>query len=303
MLTRLLVPLDGSTFAEQALPTAVSLVKERHGRLELVLVHEPHRFHGLEDTPWSSARRSMQDAYITDKAQQLSDACGSAVTHTLVSGEIAEEVCRRARETEADLIVMTTHGRTGLSRAWMGSVAEAVVHRATTPVLLLRDTHGDPARIPPLEFNHILIPIDGSFASRRVFGVAGMIAKTGVSEFVLLRVIAPVPALVDTTFPYGFVSSPVDQDATRTLIVDAERELTEPAVELAERSACDVDPRVVASDHPATAIVEFANRHHVDLIALTTRGLGASRSAIGSVAERILRTSTLPLLVTAPALR
>ncbi|HVX38229.1 MAG TPA: universal stress protein [Gemmatimonadaceae bacterium] len=303
MLTRLLVPLDGSTFAEQALPTAVSLVKERHGRLELVLVHEPHPYHGLDDTPWSSARRSMQDSYITDKAQQLSDACGLAVAHTLVAGDVAEEVCRRARESEADLIVMTTHGRTGLSRAWLGSVAEAVVRRATTPVLLLRDMHGDPSRIPALDFRRILVPTDGSPASRRVFGIASAVARTGVSEFVLLRVVAPVPAVVDTTFPYGYISSPVDQESTQALIADAARELTEPAIELAERSACDVDPRVAASDHPATAIVEFANRHRVDLIAMTTRGLGVSRSPVGGVAERILRSSTLPLLLTTPALR
>ena len=303
MLTRLLVPLDGSTFAEQALPTAVSLVKERHGRLELVLVHEPHRHHGLEDAPWSSARRSMQDSYITDKAHQLSDSCGSAVRHTLLNGDIAEEVCRRARESDADLIVMTTHGRTGLSLAWNGSVAEAVVRRATTPVLLLRDAHGDPARMLPLDFRRILVPIDGSFASRRIFGIASAIAKRDVTEFTLLRVVAPVPATVDTTFPYGYISSPVDQEATRAVIVDAERELTEPAVELAERSACDVDPRVAASDHPAVAITQFAERYRIDLIALTTRGLGASRSSVGSVAERVLRTSTLPLLVTAPALR
>lgn len=303
MLTRLLVPLDGSTFAEQALPTAVSLVKERHGRLELVLVHEPQRHHGMEDTPWSGARRSMQDSYITDKAQQLSSACGSAVAHTLATGEVAEEVCRRARETEADLIVMTTHGRTGLSRAWLGSVAEAIVRRATTPVLLLRDAHGDPSRMPPLEFRRILVPIDGSFASRRIFGIASAIANPAISEFVLLRVVAPVPANVDTTFPYGYISSPVDQEATHELMVDASRQLTEPAVELAERSACDVDPRVATSDHPAAAITQIAERHQIDLIAMTTRGLGASHSAIGSVAARVLHTSTLPLLLTTPALR
>jgi len=130
MSANVLVPLDGSLLAERALPVAASLVKQRHGRLELALVHEPIAFEGFVDAPWNAMTESMQDRYVVDKAAELSRACDSAVTHTLLHGDIAKELCKRAREMNADVIVMSTHGRTGLARAFAGSVADEEVRNS-----------------------------------------------------------------------------------------------------------------------------------------------------------------------------
>jgi nucleotide-binding universal stress UspA family protein len=201
------------------------------------------------------------------------------------------------------MIVMGTHGRTGLRRIIVGSVADAVVRRATIPVLLLRPSGGaSPARTLPLPFRRILVPIDDSPQSRLIFDAVAAVAERGVTELLLLRVVTPVPSVMDATFPYGYVSGPPDDTATRYLVSAADHELTGAAVDLGERTRCDVGPHVIVARHAAPAIVGFAKQYGADLIAMTTHGRGASRLLMGGVAKRVLRDAGLPVLVVRPPL-
>lgn len=303
MLANVLVPLDGSSLAETALPTAISLVRRKHGHVELVIVHEevPYEWEGYEDGPWHSMNESKQVRYLNDKAGQLSVARDMTVGHTLLRGDVADQICARAAEVGADMIVMGTHGRAGLMRALVGSVADAVVRRATIPVLLHRASSGaSSARALPLPFRRILVPIDDSPQSRLIFDAVAAVAERGVTELLLLRVVAPVPSALDGTFPYSHVSGPPDEAATGYLISAADHELTEAAVDLGERARCDVDPHVVVAKHPAPAIVAFAKQYGADLIAMTTHGRGLSRLIVGSVTGRVLHDANVPVLVARP---
>ncbi len=301
MFTNFLVPLDGSPLAEQALPTAVSLVKQRHGRLELAVVHEPVPFDGLEDAPWNSMSESMQDRYVTDRAEQLRTACEGVVGCALLHGNAADEICRRACDVGADMIVMSSHARTGLTRALAGSVADAVIRQAGLPVLLLRQPQDDrPAHAPPLEFKKILVPVDDSAESRGIFEAAAAVARPGMTELVILRVVPPVHIMMDATFPYGYVSGPPDEDATTQRVADADQEIAGAAMDLTQRSACAVDRHVVVAERAGAAILDFARKHDVDLIAMTTHGRGASRMFIGSVADAVLRGGDVPMLLLRP---
>jgi len=164
---------------------------------------------------------------------------------------------------------------------------DAIVRRATVPVLLLRGFRSesssrqlrDPVR-------RILVPIDESAASRLIFDTVETIAERGVSDILLLRVVAPV--------------SSSEQRSTRDLVAAADHELSGAAVELGERTQCDVDPHVIVAKHPAPAIVDFAKQYGADLIAMTTHGRGASRLPMGSVASRVMHDTSRPLLLSRP---
>lgn len=298
MSANVLVPLDGSRLAEQALPVAVSLVKQRHGRLELALVHEPIAFDGFVDAPWNAMTESMQDRYMSDKAAELSGACEAPVGHVLLHGDIAREICRRSHEVDADVIVMSTHGRTGLARSFSGSIADEVVRASTVPVLLLRE----PAvGVAPLVFERIVVPLDDSPASREIFAAAAAMATPGVTRMVLLHIVAPLRYILDGSMPYGYVAGPVDEPATDSIVANAEQELTGPAADLAMQSKCDVEPRVIVADSPGKAIVDYARMSGADLIAMTTHGRGASRLLLGSVTDDVLHRADMPMLVLRPS--
>jgi nucleotide-binding universal stress UspA family protein len=299
MSAKILVPLDATTFAEEAMPTAVSLVRRVRGRLELALVYEPIPLGGFSDSPWNASTEAMLDGYLTYKAERVSPLCNTAVGHTLLRGDAAEEICSHARAVQADLIVMASHGRTGLKRALSGSVADAVIRAAGVPVLVLRHVDGAPAR-PARDFARILIPLDGSPQSREIIEPALTVATDGVTRIILLRVVAPVISVPDLSIPYAYIPGPIDKAATDTLVNEAERDLTRLAEDIAARSGCDVDIHVIVSDHTGVAIADFARKYAADLIAMTTHGRGASRLVMGSVMDVVLGSVSVPLLVLRP---
>jgi nucleotide-binding universal stress UspA family protein len=297
MPTNILVPLDGSTFAEQALPTAVALVRDRQARLEVAIVHETDPFNGLRDTPWNSMTESMRDRYVTDKAQQLGDSIAGRVEHTLLRGDVSEAICQRARAMAADLIIMTTHGHTGLTRALVGSVADAVIRESGVPVLVLRQPD---AGEPRLAFHKILILDDGSLAARQIVEAAISVSTPGTTSFTLLQIVAPYRPVPDPSLPFGYLPPPFDAAATQGRIDEAQAHLHELASEVARRSQCAVETRVIVDDDIAEAIANFAKQQTVDLIAMTTHGRGMSRLVFGSVTDRVLRSATVPMVILRP---
>jgi len=299
----ILVPLDGSLSAELALPTAIALAKRAQGRLEIVFAHESVAMGSFEDWPWTMSSATVKSHYLTAKARQLRESSGVPVTHTVLSGDAGDSICAHARSSNADLIAMVTHGRTGLARTLYGSVTDHVVRNSGIPVLHMQDcvVHA-PRRGPPDDFPRILVPIDESAESRQIFDAAGALARRGVSQLLLVRVVAPVRTVLDATFAYGYMSGPIDDAATSEVVDDADHELMNAAVDLGQRSGCDVDPHVLVSDHPANAIVDFARKYNASTIAMTTHGRGVPRMVYGSVADRVMRDSHLPMLVLRPAL-
>ena len=138
---RILVPLDGSELAEQALPFARQLLSGG-GSLHLATVHGLAPVWVGVDAAMAmamadDAHLATTEAYLESVAARFR-AQGIDVVTGVRQGDVAETLGGWAEELGADLIVMTTHGRGGLSRWLMGSVAERVVHHATIPVLLIR---------------------------------------------------------------------------------------------------------------------------------------------------------------------
>jgi nucleotide-binding universal stress UspA family protein len=144
-LRNLVVPLDGSAFAEQALDVARELAATTGGKLLLVSVVPPldaWQIAASGSLPvWvedlEEAQGKQLDAYLSEIAKNLK-ASGLSVETRLTNGDPAEEILRSAERDHADLIVMATHGRSGLQQLWLGSVAIKVMHHARLPLLLVR---------------------------------------------------------------------------------------------------------------------------------------------------------------------
>jgi nucleotide-binding universal stress UspA family protein len=304
MFHTLLVPLDGSALAEQALGQAAAIAGASRAALELVLVHEPFPFDGFGDAPWSAAQVKDEETYVQSIATELATSTGLPVTCAVIQGPSVDMICRRARDVDASLIVMTSHGRTGFSRAWLGSTADGVIRHSATPVLMLPPVEGKAARLaPPSVFKRILVPLDGSALAADAVSSAIALAQSTGATITLLRVVPPVPAIpigAGMRFPYASSVAAPDDPATRTLVDQAKKDLAEVSRRAGEQGVANVASEVAVAGNVAQTIIDFAHGHDVDVIAMSTHGRGASRLVLGSVADKVVRGSGLPALLRRP---
>lgn len=298
MLSRLLVPLDGSALAERALTWATALAKRTRGELLLLRVVPP------TPAPVSAGEIPRLERKLIEAAQRYLDQCASRITGVQVRtrvalGDPASVIVATAEEERHDLVVMGTHGRDDLQRWLLGSVADRVVRSVTGPVLLITPGASDPlpallagARAP----GRLLVPLDGSPLAESILPVAGELATALDAELLLLRVTPPL-ADVAPLVPVPDFYVGVDLVAVQAEI---EREETDYLEGVAERLRAK-GQRVSTlrrTGAPAETIVAVAEQEGALLIAMSTHGRsGIGRWALGSVASRVLHTTGVPLLL------
>ena len=264
-----------------------SILAERlRAELRLVYVHQPTvvdelaRFGVAGD-----AARSTAEHYLLGVVDRLRTGGAPGVSATVVDGHPAEAIAAHAAETRADLIVMASHGRTGASRFWLGSVADAVIRSASLPVLMVRRPPTPPERSDAPLFSRILVPLDGSAAAEAIVPHAIAIAKLSGAELHLLRVEEPAESL--RTSVWVVAQEPDD-------LPDRLKRADHDLHTLVDRFHADWAPATPTAEARAghragDTIVEVAAERAADLIAMTTHGRGASRLILGSVADKILR--------------
>ena len=297
MIRTIMVPLDGSEFAEQALPIAEALAASLGAALRLVTVHDP-KLAWLDPAEAAAAMvdlgdslREEEESYLQRKTGELA-ARGRQVAHAIRKGEAAAELVKYAEAEKADLIVMTTHGRGGVSRFWLGSVADRLVRQSDRPVLLLRPERA-PATLDAL-LAEVLIPLDGSARAESVLRPVDELVRQAGGRLHFLSVVVPPFIFAPPPAPRGagLEGAPVHQrklHAYRYL-----RRLAQPLRESGRQVTTQVD---VATD-AAAEIVEHAARHDVQLVAIATHGRGGiARWALGGVADKVVRAGTVAVLV------
>ena len=176
MLRSLVVPIDGSPFSERALTLAVPLALQHGASIALTLAHPlPPR---VDDAPrWGRVAKRVATRYGVTTSTQFRD------------GQIAEEITAAVKQADAELLVMATHGRGGVSRLWLGSVTDTLLRQPPTTMLVTRSARKWTltAASEPL-FPRILVALDGSAISERALEEALRLVGDDACELVLLRV-------------------------------------------------------------------------------------------------------------------
>ncbi len=300
MFARILVPLDGSPLAEGILPEVAELARLHGAELLLLRVALAHTFPGVDATDAQVHVVQEAEGYLAEVERGLA-ARGIPVSSAVRYGHAAEEILDHAQVRHADLIAMCTHGRTGLVRIMLGSVAEAVLRASPVPVLLLRAQARAPFRegaarrevtaaLSLPAFRHILCPVDFSAHSDRAMEYAGDLAQRFQADLTVLHVIYDPLDITCSHIPHP----PLEQ-LREELIREAERML-----ERRVRRRLRHLPRTktaVAAGPPFRQIIRYAQDHHVDLIVMGTQGLtGLDRLIMGSTAERVMRMAPCPVV-------
>lgn len=301
MLHTILVPLDGSAFAETALPTAFHLARRDKAEVRLVMVQEPAlpvmRTRGTRvvDPTFDQDIRQEARRYLDELLGRIPASDRSRTRTELLEGGIVETLAAHTREAKADLVVMTTHARGGMSRAWLGSVADGLLRRSPVPVLLLRPDDGAKRGEDVTGFRRVLIPVDGSAVGDQVIERAAGVAGTEGVQYTLLRVLAATMAPTQTVLPRRG-----ETPATQAQRATVEHQLEATADVLRSRGLA-VEVRIGVNDNPARAILDYEEEWSADLVAMATRSRGGvERLVLGSVADKVLRGSDCPLLVWNP---
>jgi len=302
MYRRILVPLDGSAFAEAAIPLAERTAGACGAELHLVRVHPVRAQPSPPPTGAGDRLREDEDDRLwEDERGYLSRlraslmARGLAETRiTVLKGEVADTLLTYARFQSIDLIVLATHGRGGLERAFQGSVADELVRRARTPVLLERIAEGAAGSEAVGCFDRILIPLDGSRLAEEAIRPALALGRPFRAQYTLLQVVRSVTVLA---------SLPEPPRADRRLLAQFAMEARQYVEEVASglrREDLSVSTRVEVGDEPAEAIARVAAEERA-VVAMATHGRsGLSRLVMGSVADAVLRRATPPLLLFRP---
>lgn len=291
-IRKILVPTDGSAFSERALRVAVPLASLHGASIVLVQVSQlppPADGAGGADSasipavPFRDALR----AQLVRVAARVARQSGVAIEAQLRDGEaVVPELGRAVAEHGADLVVMATHGRGGLSRLWMGSVADALLRDLPSPTLLVRKAPRPGDRAPgEALFPRVLVGLDGSLESERA--LQATLALLGdVPVHVVLAQVHVVPR---TT-----VSEPWKPDAIRRLT----DEYLGPMAARYRTAARVISTRVVVEEDVARALLRLAGEERAFLVAVATHGLtGARRALLGSVADKVVRGVESPVLV------
>jgi nucleotide-binding universal stress UspA family protein len=293
LLNNILVPLDGSPLAEAALPFAEVLATRSGARLTLIRAARSRSTHLTELGPVDQMR-SIDDAegYLRTIAERLGAEGYSVETGVPFGGDPAEWIVEECSYRKADLVIMATHDRVGIDHWLHGSVAEAVVHASTIPVMLVRAV-GPQASSERFRSQEpvVLVPLDGSDLGDAAVPFARDLAQTIGARVVLVGVV-PRPgqmvAAEGTVVAYtGDDFDLIDGEARKYLHASAAQFGSPTRVEL-----------VVRYGEPSREIAAAAHEYAAAVVVMGSHGrTGLVRSVVGSVAGGVLHHCTTPVVV------
>ena len=297
MYEKILVPLDGSELAQIALPYAEKLAKTLGSQLILIYVTESDedKYHYMHQF----YLQQMVDAAKRD-AERFQDIQGMGaikVDSVMAVGDPAEEIVEYAGKQDVRLVIMSTHGRSGIKRWALGSVADKVLRAAKQPIALIRAKGARPDMLGERNIlSKILVALDGSKESEAVIPYIEELASKLQAEVILLQVIAPDYHIYAAGGPeYGVYA----EQQIESMKKFARDYLEEIVTGLKQREVTAKAEIVLGT--AAETIINFADQTNASLVAMTTHGRsGVSRWAIGSVAERVLRSGNTPVLLVRP---
>jgi nucleotide-binding universal stress UspA family protein len=288
-----LVPLDGSPLAEGVLPYAETLARLLGATVRLVFVVEPvseSRWERLDDVEQrlDELRRSEAGRYLESIVQQLAQR-GSTASICVLAGEAADCIIDAAEDPNVALVAMATHGRGGVKRLFLGSVADKVMRLGTWPTLLVRTTEEQGVQ-QPLVLRRLLVPLDGSPRAEQALPLAEKLARAAGATLVLAR--------VEREFWQTVMAEAPMYDVTA---MDAG--VTEALAQYLEKLRCRFPPETALElmpmrGYPALVLEDLALHGGSDLVVMATHGRGGVRRlAIGSMADRLVRLGAPTLLV------
>ncbi len=311
MFNTILVPLDGSSFGEHAIPVALSIARRARARIRLVHVLQPFvdvvPELAVYQGPIEAEARLEKLRYLERVIASMREVVPAvSVDPELIEGDIVSGLREAAADGKADLIVMTTHGRGPLARFWLGSVADQLVREGPVPLLLVHPSEAEPDfRAEPV-FREMLLPLDGTPLAEQIVSPAAELARLMQGSCTLFRVVhTDIPE--DLSVPSGPVAVASRVRAMTEELKALKKRQRREALAYLEDVAKRIRPlgvavrtKVILDEKSAKAILDEIAAG-TDMVAIETHGYsGLKRLWLGSVADKVIRGAHGPVLVCRP---
>jgi nucleotide-binding universal stress UspA family protein len=290
-MKRLLVPLDGSALAENAVPVALGLARRFESEVHLVSVVSDlppvplAAGDGELITRWFEAEEKRAEDYLKNVVEGLPSASTAGIQRHVRSGPVGRTLQTLADEIEASLVVMTTHGRGAWQRAWLGSVADGMVRQGRSPVLLLRERDAGPLSATGIP-RRVVLPLDGSEAAETAIAAVEPLLEPGRTVVDLVLVLQEPMPMATSYLPHAVAEGGL-MDARK----EKAREYLDKVRDRLAAKGHAVETRVLTAGDAGHGILHYLERSGGDFVALATRGRGgAARLVLGSVADKVIRT-------------
>jgi nucleotide-binding universal stress UspA family protein len=317
MFNRILVPLDGSPLAEGAIPHAELFARIFGGSIVLLLVLEPTSYHenpkAVDPLNWQ-IRKDEADMYMQGIAERIRINLGekplqgaeekSRVEYAIREGKIAENIVDFAHNENIDLLIISTHGSSGLSRWNISSITQKVINLIYLPVLVIRSYMQSNSEEKINYYRRILLPLDGSRRAESSLSAGIELASAEVTsdnkpdtvsakpKLILAAVIRPPELPITEPFPLEI------SQLSEQLLNICHQTVLSYLNEMKERMPIECDTFVVESTGVATAIHEMAEQEDVDMVILCAHGYsGKINWPYGTVARNYLEHGTKPVLI------
>jgi nucleotide-binding universal stress UspA family protein len=303
MSVRVLVPLDGSALSEKAIRFGAAVASREDAALRLVHVHIPHtptdflgatqyQYQGVDMEEYDRRDREKEATYLSELAETVGARVGRTVPAVVIDGDVSRAIDDYAKKEGSNLIVLSTHGRSGLDRMWLGSRAEALLRHTDHAVLLVpaRD-YENPSDTASID--RILIALGGGELGETILPRALELAKVTRAAVTLAHVVSLGVSVGARTTP--FAAGRLEQ---RT---NAASEYLQERAENLRDQGFEVDVRVEEGTSVARTLLDLAERTESDVIAMATHAYRPlNRFVLGSVADKVIRGSPVPVLVQHP---
>lgn len=294
MFSRILLPLDGSPLAEVVLPHAVAFALAFESQVTLVHVLDTARGsrgrRAVDPLNWQ-IRKVEAETYLQDVTRRLQQA-GVTPESRVLEGNDAEQIIEFARSERSQLIILSSHGQSGMSRWNVSNVVQKIALSVQTAVMIVRATQPQGTEITGLRYQRMLVPVDGSQRAECILPVAATLARAHQAEILLAHIVQQ-PQMPRRTPP-----SREDVELANRIVERNRSEVTQYLEQLRSQLSAQVEPRVLVSDHVAETLHELVEQEQNDLVLLSAHGCSSpTHSRYGDVVTSFIAYGTRPLLV------
>jgi len=294
MFDRILLPLDRSALAECVLPHAIAIARAFGSHVTLLHVMDTPREarwrRAMDPLNWQ-IRKAEATTYLHEVELRL-QAVGLLTETHILEGFAAEQVIGFSDTHASQLIILSSHGQSGLSEWGASSVVQKIAQRVRTSVMIVRAAQPAAPDVTGLRYQRILVPLDGTQRAETILPAAATLARAHDAYIVLVHLVQQ-PVMPRRTPP-----SREDVELADQLVARNQAEATQYLDQLRSRLTGEVEARVLVSDHLAATLHELIEQEKTDLVLLSAHGMSSqSRGPYGDVTSNLIAYGTTPLVI------